>query len=214
VIRSEAIAKKPTLKTHPQAQQLRQGKAKINKARAAQDNWITDIADSSQPVEKAKSSTLENITCYCLMGLFALQVAWFQRETLATYYGLKPIYTLVCQVLPCQLPPFINIAAIKSTQLQIRSHAKTKGVLIIDTVIINNAEQQQPYPLLHFAFSDINDRLMASRAFKPEEYLGGELADSEWMPPNQPIRLSLEVIDPGQEAVNYQLRFLQATTGY
>ena len=58
------------------------------------------------------------------------------------------------------------------------------------------------YPL---SFEDIQGRSIAKRHFQPEEYLAGDLANIKLMPSQQSIRLMLEVIDPGAEAVNYSL---------
>ena len=50
-------------------------------------------------------------------------------------------------------------------------------------------------------------QLLASRRFKPGEYLGGELAGQAEMPPQTPIHISLDILDPGAKAVNYSLSF-------
>ena len=68
--------------------------------------------------------------------------------------------------------------------------------MIVDAVIINEASHPQPWPKLSLAFTDLHDQPVASRTFRPREYLGGELAGSKEMPANQAIRLSLELARP------------------
>jgi hypothetical protein len=37
--------------------------------------------------------------------------------------------------------------------------------------------------------------------------VAGELSGQSEMPPQTPIRISLDILDPGQDAVNYSLSF-------
>ena len=135
------------------------------------------------------------------------QFAWFNRQVLSLNPALRGTYAVVCQLLPCTLPPLVDIKAIRSLQLVIRSHPDHRGVLQVDTVIINEASHSQPYPDLQLTFTDLNGNVVANRTFTPPEYLAGELAGSLIMPAAQPVHLGLEIVDPGEQAVNYQLQF-------
>lgn len=135
------------------------------------------------------------------------QYAWFNKNTLSLNSKLRPAYEWLCKTVDCSLPPQMDIASIKSLQLMVRSHPDHDDALIVDAVIINNATHLQPYPVLELSFTDINGNLIANREFSAREYLAGELAGSKKMPAGQPIRLALEIIDPGQDAVNYALSF-------
>ena len=143
-----------------------------------------------------------------VLGLVLIgQFAWFNRQMLSLNPALRGSYALVCQLLPCTLPPLVDIKAIRSLELVIRSHPDHQGVLQVDTVIINEASHSQPYPDLQLTFTDLNGNVVANRTFTPPEYLAGELAGSLIMPTAQPVHLGLEIVDPGEQAVNYQLRF-------
>jgi hypothetical protein len=89
----------------------------------------------------------------------------------------------------------------------VRSHPEFSGALVVDAILYNRAPFAQPFPLLEMRFADINGRLLASRRFKPSEYLAGELAGQAEMPPQIPIHVSLDILDPGTQAVNYSLSF-------
>jgi len=77
----------------------------------------------------------------------------------------------------------------------------------VDAIIYNRATFSQPFPLLELRFADLNGSLIASRRFKPAEYLSGELAGVSEMPSQTPIHISLDILDPGNKAVNYSLSF-------
>ncbi|WP_252176548.1 DUF3426 domain-containing protein [Endozoicomonas sp. 4G] len=138
------------------------------------------------------------------------QYIWFNKDQLSLDPRLRPALTLSCQYLKCSLPGLVDVNAIKSLQLHIRSHPKQSEGLVVDSVIINDAAFPQPWPKLELTFTDINGQPVASRRFRPREYLGGALAGSREMPSGQPVRLSIEIVDPGNGASNYRLRFLPA----
>ena len=50
--------------------------------------------------------------------------------------------------------------------------------------------------------------MVAQSIFPPEDYLAGEGADLEAMPSGTPVRIAISIRDPGRDAVNYNLRFV------
>ncbi len=85
----------------------------------------------------------------------------------------------------------------------VRSHPELDNALIVDSILLNNAPFEQPFPHFTLSFSDLDGKPLAWRRFTPREYLGGELAGAALMPRGQPVHISLEIEDPGPEAVNY-----------
>src|SRR5690554_1061122 len=80
--------------------------------------------------------------------------------------------------------------------------------LAIDVILYNRADFEQPFPVLEMQFADTGGRQVASRRFRPEEYLSGELAGVRLMPPQTPIHIGLSMLDPGTQAHSYRLEFL------
>lgn len=140
-------------------------------------------------------------------GLLAFQYVWFHFDELARQDQYRPIFQQVCPMFGCQVPTRVDIARIKSSNLVVRSHPDFKGALIVDAIIYNRAPFAQPFPLLELRFADLNGQLIASRRFKPSEYLSGELAGRGEMPSQTPIHIALDILDPGPKAVNYSLSF-------
>ncbi len=140
-------------------------------------------------------------------GLLAFQYVWFHFDELARQDQYRPIFQEVCPMFGCQVPTRVDIARIKSSNLVVRSHPDFKGALIVDAIIYNRAPFAQPFPLLELRFADLNGQLIASRRFKPSEYLSGELAGRGEMPSQTPIHIALDILDPGPKAVNYSLSF-------
>jgi hypothetical protein len=142
--------------------------------------------------------------------LLLLQIAIIRFDTLSKHPSYRSLYSSACKIIGCTLPLLIDTQQIRTTNLIVRSHPLQQNALIIDAILINNAKFSQEFPALQLVFSDINDQLVASRQLQPDEYLRGELAGAKQMANNQPIQLSIEIVDPGDRAVNYQLTVVQA----
>ena len=131
----------------------------------------------------------------------------YHFDELAREDAYRPWFAELCPQLGCSLPSKVDVEQIRSSNLVVRSHPDFSGALVVDAIIYNRASFSQPFPLLELRFADLNGQLIASRSFKPSEYLGGELAGQSEMPPQTPIHVSLDILDPGPKAVNYSLSF-------
>ncbi|PWB30604.1 DUF3426 domain-containing protein [Pseudomonas sp. SDI] len=131
----------------------------------------------------------------------------YHFDELARQDQYRPWFQQVCPTLGCKVPSKVDISRIKSSNLVVRSHPDFSGALIVDAIIYNRAPFTQPFPLLELRFADLNGQLIASRRFKPGEYLSGELAGKGEMPSQTPIHIALDILDPGPKAVNYSLSF-------
>jgi len=147
-----------------------------------------------------------------LLGLLAAigllgQYTWYNFDELARQNQYRPWLEYVCPLLGCSLPAKVDIHLIKSSNLVVRSHPQFGGALQVDAILYNRAPFSQPFPLLEMRFADRNDQLLASRRFTPSEYLSADQAGQTQMPPQTPIHITLEILDPGPQAVNYSLSF-------
>ncbi|MHC8390010.1 DUF3426 domain-containing protein [Pseudomonas sp. MDT2-39-1] len=144
-----------------------------------------------------------------LLGAAALagQYVAYHFDELARQDQYRPWFQQLCPQLGCTVPSKVDIAKIKSSNLVVRSHPEFNGALVVDAIIYNRAPFSQPFPLLELRFADLNGHLIASRRFKPGEYLNGDLEGMAEMPPQTPIHIALDILDPGAKAVNYSLSF-------
>ena len=146
-------------------------------------------------------SSLSLVALLCL----GLQYASMKFDTLAREPLLRPLYAAGCSLSGCELPDLFNPAAIRSSNLLVRMDPSMPNVLIVDAILQNNAPYEQPFPELGLYFSDLNNFPVASRQFKPGEYLSGEMAGKSQMPVSKSIHISLQIVDPGEKAVNYRI---------
>ncbi|HFH2884214.1 DUF3426 domain-containing protein [Pseudomonas aeruginosa] len=141
------------------------------------------------------------------LGGLAAQYVAYHFDELARQDAYRPWFAQFCPEIGCTLPSKVDVEQIRSSNLVVRSHPEFSGALVVDAIIYNRASFSQPFPLLELRFADLNGHLIANRRFKPGEYLGGELAGRTEMPPQVPIHVSLDILDPGPKAVNYSLSF-------
>jgi hypothetical protein len=137
----------------------------------------------------------------------SVQAFWFQFDRWSLNPSIRPYYERVCGLLRCELPVLRALDAITSRNLVVRSHAGNPDLLQVDAVIINEAAFPQPFPTIELRFSAMGGQLISGQRIRPDEYLGGELAGARMMPPMTPVRIRLEVMDPGADAVNYVMVF-------
>lgn len=164
-----------------------------------------------EPIElryqKPERSLLWLWATACILAILGLssQIAYINFDRYNHIEPYRQWYGATCKLLDCKLPPKQDLKQIKAYNLMIRSHVNVAQALHVDLVILNTAEFIQDFPALKLSFSDDNNQIIASRSFQPREYLAGELAGSNSMPTQQPIHLSLSILDPGESAVNYQI---------
>jgi predicted Zn finger-like uncharacterized protein len=177
------------------------------------DEGLRNLSD--EPLQLEWQPTKPNWGRRLLWGLLILlalaglagQYVYYHLGELARQEQLRPWLEKACPLFGCTLPPRVDVNLIKSSNLTVRSHPSHPGALTVDAIIYNRADFAQPFPLLELRFEDINGQPQASRRFKPSEYLGGELAGRKDMPPQTPIHIALEILDPGAQAMNYSLAF-------
>lgn len=169
--------------------------------------------DLALPEKKSKLPLLLwSLVSSLLIATLVGQLAYFNFDQWARYNEYRPYYQMACEQLGCTLPSSYDVSRIRTTASpQVSSHAKYKNALTVDILFMNDAKYSQAFPLLELSFSDSNDKVIAQRIFKPDEYLAGEAAGLELMPTHTPIHIALEIQDPGKSASNYQVRFLPPT---
>ncbi|MGO1460763.1 MAG: DUF3426 domain-containing protein [Marinobacter sp.] len=142
-----------------------------------------------------------------LIGVLVAQVTWFQFDRLSAVPELRPFYEKGCELAGCELAPLINVEAIQSRKLVVRTDPENRNQLVVDAVIINRADFQQPFPAIALTFSNLNGDVVAQSIFTPSEYLAGDAGELDIMPVETPVRIAINIRDPGRDAVNYNIIF-------
>lgn len=139
--------------------------------------------------------------------LLAGQYLWQETQRYAQMASVRPVYEWACNMIGCQLPTYSDINAIESSNLAVRSHPELDNALSVSVEFRNGARFAQPFPIMVLSFNSASNSVIALREFAPEDYLPPALRTRQLMPPQSPVQVNLELIDPGDDAVNYTLAF-------
>ena len=144
-----------------------------------------------------------------LTGLLAAQAIYFRGLDVAQRFpAARPLVKWVCDSLDCRYTGPRDASRIRLVNRDIRAARERDGVLVITATMVNEADFAQPYPLFEVVLSDLTGTAVAERRFRPEEYLGSLVKEQFLMQPGQPVQVTLEVLDPGSDAVNFEINFL------
>lgn len=140
-----------------------------------------------------------------LLALCA-QLLFIQREAFAQNPSMRPLITDMCAFVGCSLAPRRAVEQIELVRRNVYAHPNADNALIIDARFVNNARFPQPYPTLTVSLGDLRGDPLIRRNFEPREYRP-ELDPNARMAPGSPVRVTLEVQDPGREARTFELDF-------
>jgi predicted Zn finger-like uncharacterized protein len=143
-----------------------------------------------------------------VLGLVALPAQYLHRnlDALVLDPEARPWLERACGLFGCELPAPVVADAIRSQRLTVQSHPQRDDGLRVEVVLVNRASWPQPFPGIELRFSDLQGAPVAARVFHPAEYLGGELTGRRTMPTGTPVRISLDLVDPGPDALNYAMQ--------
>jgi len=158
---------------------------------------------------RRKSSSKLLVASLAILGLLlALQLVLFGARGWA---DKSPFFAKlsqnICTLAGCEPPMPRDLKQIKMLSHSVYTHPNSPNVLIISSSIENEASFEQPYPMLEISFLNNDSKVVALRRFRPEEYLSADMA-TQLMQPGLPKEFSLNIADPGDKAVRFQLNLL------
>ena len=129
-----------------------------------------------------------------------------ERDQLAADAAWRPWLVRACAHLGCSLPIWHDPSAMHILTRDVRPHPSVSDALMISTSFRNEAQWPQHWPNLLLTLADLDGQTIASREFKPSDYLG--LGASErTIEAGQTASITLEVRDPGKQAVAFEFDF-------
>ncbi|HEY7985529.1 MAG TPA: zinc-ribbon and DUF3426 domain-containing protein [Methylophilaceae bacterium] len=141
-----------------------------------------------------------------LLAIAVVQSAFHYRthviEKLPRSY---PVFAAVCQLFGCSVALPHQAALVNIEDHRLLSDPLHDDVLILESTLDNRAEFPQVYPLIELTLMDANNQAVATRTFRPQEYLPNNLNIASGLAAHAtvPIRLTLGVA--GIKSSSYQL---------
>ena len=163
--------------------------------------------DYQLPVYRGYPSAWWILAILALLLVFILQYSYFMRNDLARHAVLRPWLERLCTIAACEIPMRKDTKNIIILNREIRGASDNKNILQVNITLKNIAPYSQPFPKIQLTFSDINGNRIAYRRFTPDEYLSKELDQRKGMQPQVPVLASLQILDPGRNAVTFEFEF-------
>lgn len=169
---------------------------------------LSDIGEGDMPRRSRSGWSLAGWATVnmLLVTLLLGQVVYAQRETFAADRSLRPVVLWMCNFTGCTLPPRRAIDRIELVRRSVYAHPNVEQALIIDATFVNSAPFAQPHPILTVSLGDRHGDPLIRRSFRPTEYRP-EIDVNQRMAPGAPVRITLEVRDPGPEVRTFELDF-------
>jgi predicted Zn finger-like uncharacterized protein len=165
-----------------------------------------ELASFYDPLKKTKTIALSLLSVLLIFTL-AGQFAWYNLESLIEDERFDPATARLCNLIECPDTSAIDLSALITEELMIRSHPALADALLVNFIFRNDAAREQPFPLVELNFTNNNGTIVANRVFTPLEYLPEEMHLFTHMPAHSSIQVSLELVDPGDDATGYSLVF-------
>lgn len=133
------------------------------------------------------------------------QVVHQYRQQLVRHPQVGPTLRAAYDGLGLPLSPNWDVGAFELRQWGNDELPGATGRLTVRASLTNRASFAQPHPLLRLEFDDRYGEAVATRDFKPAEYLKSSAEASRLLAPGGSADVELVIVDPGKDAVGYQL---------
>ena len=158
--------------------------------------------------EPSRSSIYWIIGSLLLLLPLSGQIAWQLRDTLIHHDAGRQLLEVVCSVAGCETPLRKARDKIIITERALTAHPEKQNTLSMQLEMVNTAPFDQPYPKLQLSLYNDMGKLIARRTFDADEYRNTPHTPDELLPKLKPVRIDLELVDPGSEVTGFKFDFL------
>ncbi len=184
--------------------------ASSSEASDQQPSFVGDTVKKN----KNRSNTASNKSRVWLWSFASLlliliavtQSIYFLREEIAIYYpNAKPYLLQACQQLSCNinLPKKIEFIVIDDSDMQ--EDAEHPGLVRFASTLINTGNHVIAYPNLELTLTDVEDKPVLRRIFKPDEYLPAETNITDGIQTGAETRIKLAVTTSDIAVAGYRV---------
>jgi predicted Zn finger-like uncharacterized protein len=139
--------------------------------------------------------------------IISVEYADFQEKPLSGSPFVQSIMTRLGLLDPPAKPVFRDLDKIHLVSRELKSHPFKAGTLQLTATIVNRARRAQPYPELEVLLLDPGGDTVSNIRFTPSDYLSIGMAKNSRMTPGAYLPLVLELPDPGNQAVGFELKY-------
>ena len=181
------------------------------------DNLTTQIEDvDTEPdpldeyeerVEEKKTGLRNGVIAAVILILISWggYQFWQNRQALSWDPTWGSMTKSICGILPCDLKPRRDVAALKLRQRIVEPTENDENKLDIKILLVNNATFAQPYPRITIKFSNQDGKQVAVRQFEVKDYFPEKVG--QLIPANTEVHLSFKTDVPHPDALGFEFIF-------
>ncbi|MBI5658476.1 MAG: zinc-ribbon domain-containing protein [Nitrosomonadales bacterium] len=141
-----------------------------------------------------------------LLTVLLAQAAYTFRVELAAHLpGLKPALAAYCSLLQCSipLPQQADLMSIESSDME--ADPSQSSAITLNATLRNRATYAQAFPDLELTLTDVQDKTLARRTFRPAEYLRSGEDEKQGLAPNRETGVKLHLDTTDLKPAGYRL---------
>jgi hypothetical protein len=164
------------------------------------------FADTSQ--EKPRTARMAWVGAVIVMGAVTLMNLFFvSGDALLAQPSIRGALERVGAIEPQPEPVYRNLDLLHLASSEMHGHPTLDETLVLNATIVNRADRKQPFPALQVTLFDAQNQPLSSRVLAPQEYLPARSSPDSGMPPGAYLPVILELLDPGDHAVGFEMKF-------
>ena len=137
----------------------------------------------------------------------AIQFTWINREQLIEHpLGAKYLNKL-CGVIDCKLPERRAPEQFQVINRSLIIAPDQPHILQLKLSFTNTANFPQPYPGLLLNLYSSDEKLIARRVFRPDEYMGRTISERSLIKPRETISINMSLEEPSEEITGFRFDF-------
>lgn len=170
------------------------------------DDAVKKSKLSSKRVVINSQRWLWGFACLVLVLITCISSIYFLRNEIAIYYPkLKPYLVKACQQISCsiELPKNIELIVIDDSDMQ--EDAEHSGLVRFSSKLINTGSYLLQYPNLELTLTDVDDKPVLRRIFKPDEYLASNSNIADGFKAGEEVTINLAVTTSDVAVAGYRV---------
>ncbi|WP_147695583.1 DUF3426 domain-containing protein [Vogesella mureinivorans] len=156
----------------------------------------------------ALKTTLQSLVAI-LLGLALLgQIAFFNRTRIsAEAPELRPAFEALCASLGCSVPLPTDRQLIRTEWSELSFVPQNDHLIQLNATLKNLANYPQAFPVMELTLKDAEDKVVARKAFRPEDYVPANELKLGQFNGNSELKLQLRMEMTQGKALGYSLHF-------
>lgn len=139
-----------------------------------------------------------------MLILLVVQYFYFNFERMVSTPKYHALMSKVCGIAGCHVPS-IDPSKIELRKVTAKKHPTRTDLTRFTLSMVNTASSSQPMPALKLTIRESDGQIRAGRLIQPSEYLFGGALTMTRLPPNSPLKLSIDIRIQRKSFDNYSI---------